>query len=550
MDNLSSVYCHDKATMADKSTAPPWITVLSQASRRRPDWREDSASVFEQSPPWRPLRVVIDVDTVDLSSGPMETLLEGLVNEDHVAAYMYSDNGPPPDLPRSERRSVEGWLTVFSINRDGGLSRSGATWRTENTETSAIVGPTELPRMLSLSWQNSPYAAEGQAAAHDRIERDVIALLAADALGADVYVTNRSYVLNEKFVTDSTHCAAVRPNDALPMIGLFLRHIGRFLVNRDRTFTFRVDASMFYWVTARGLLPSGWRWMSACVQHSQGGDDDRTTWLAGSTIHRVSRALRARDTALSVLCQKQTSWTSDQAVEAIDTIALSLMGALDATAWVAHHTLSPVPNGFPAWQRDRWLKQVRAQVPGLAALTSAGSSGRHVVTVTRLLRNSIHGEALTPLGFQISVEPDDTLIGLPRADTADLLVALDALGGRAAWGVRSLPMHRVYVDMRVLGDRLICVVTNLIDSLMAATPLENWPDVSLKPENALPPVDRRPSVLGETAYGANPLAARAPMQHCDLGLNGAGYAPVSELPTTASWCASTIASRCGGTGTT
>jgi hypothetical protein len=70
---------------------------------------------------------------------------------------------------------------------------------------------------------------------------------------------------------------------------------------------------------------------------------------------------------------------------------------------------------------------------------------------------------------------------------ARILAAVDRRGGRAAWGLRELLPDRMHADPSVLLERLLPAVLELLNELMAATPVETLAHVSLKPEDLLPP---------------------------------------------------------------
>lgn len=63
-------------------------------------------------------------------------------------------------------------------------------------------------------------------------------------------------------------------------------------------------------------------------------------------------------------------------------------------------------------------------------------------------------------------------MGLPHAETDQLLRAMDTLGGRDSWGVRELIPHRAHADPGVLLERMFVRTLNLIDELMRLTPVE------------------------------------------------------------------------------
>jgi hypothetical protein len=164
------------------------------------------------------------------------------------------------------------------------------------------------------------------------------------------------------------------------------------------------------------------------------------------------------------------------------------MGAVDATARVVHAALEIGGTPYGAgWQKPKWLGHVSAKAPSLGALFAAGTDETHTLTILRLLRNSIHGEALPPLAVGQSGRRDRTLVGLPASQQADLIAAFTAIGGETAWGVDEVISGRIHADPGVLLEQLLPRVLLLLNKIMDATPVERLSGVSLKPGDSEPP---------------------------------------------------------------
>jgi hypothetical protein len=77
-----------------------------------------------------------------------------------------------------------------------------------------------------------------------------------------------------------------------------------------------------------------------------------------------------------------------------------------------------------------------------------------------------------------------------RARTAPkILGAADRQGDRAAWGLRETRPNEFHADPRVLLERLLPAVIELLNDLMVQTPFETLLSITLKPEDAAPPAD-------------------------------------------------------------
>jgi hypothetical protein len=181
---------------------------------------------------------------------------------------------------------------------------------------------------------------------------------------------------------------------------------GDFLVWKDpgSASSASFNKGLFYWVGARELLPAGWRrWFSACVHHSHPADpvpgSGELTSLGGAVFQRVTRVLQARDHLLRAANRRQDNDVAEDALIALDTCLVFLMGAVDATARVAHRVLDLPSAGIhqAKWQNSRWLASVAAMAPLLAGIVADGTPGADALTILRLLRNIVHEAGLTAL---------------------------------------------------------------------------------------------------------------------------------------------------------
>jgi hypothetical protein len=185
---------------------------------------------------------------------------------------------------------------------------------------------------------------------------------------------------------------------------------------------------------------------------------------------------------------RQDNDTADDALTALDTCLLFLMGAVDATARVAHVVLGLPEHAYQAaWQRDGWLGKVRAKAPILSDVVAAGTAGRDTLTILSLLRNTVHGAGLQALAVGAAGRRDETLVGLPRVDSDRILAAVDGRGGQVSWGLRELVPGRIHADPGLLLERLLPAVVELLNDLMIATPVEDLTHVAVNPEDLLPP---------------------------------------------------------------
>ncbi len=483
-------------------------TSAGSSGRRTRRWPEDpqATGLFIARAPLRQMVVMIDAHltypelpgpaglgtaVVDIAAEKRRHLAM-LLRHQLIDFHLYADEGPPPGTISDSRSTsilvYPGWVYVLNpLPAAARLTSSGsAVHATEDGwSLSGFMG--NAADIALGDTRTGAYADMDTVEAALQRRRDVVAAQVADqALKADLFVTARPYLLATKLgVTREAVVCSVE--EALALVGLYLRTQGEYLLD-DHS---RYGRGLYFWVAARALLPAGWRWFSACVQHSSGGGD--LIGLGESALRRVTRALMVRDSVHVRLCRPQDHDVAEEGLADLDEVCVLLMGALDAAARVAHRALGLSPGGeFGAgWQKTKsggWLDQVGAVEPDLQARVATGTDGQYVLTVLRLLRNTVHGAALRSLQSQSSGKPSETLVIVPDGERAEIKTALEALGGAEGWGGRTLAGALVF-EPGVVVDRLCQAVIPLLDDVMRLTPVERLAHVVLGPEDYLPLAD-------------------------------------------------------------
>ncbi|MGO9910667.1 MAG: hypothetical protein ACLPQS_05850 [Acidimicrobiales bacterium] len=477
---------------------------LSRSQRGHPLWPEDEkgdGQLFSpRRPPLRQMVVLVDHELVsplsvsEADSFDERNVLMELLASKLIRRFHFADDGPPPDA--ATRSPVPGvvihpdWVVLAPQSTEGSW---GVIFSTSETSYSlaGVIG--NAPTIAERDTSTDAYAELTPAQAGERRRADVLAAqVAVQGIEADVYITEREF-LHKRGSYATRGITIATPREALSIIGLYLRTQGEFRVFADLTF----NRGLFYWVGTRDLLSSGWRWFTACVQHSSGSGDESLMLLAGSLLQRVDRSLEMRDHIHVALNQKQNHDLQEDELVALDMILVSFMAAFDVCARVAHRVLALGGDEYlVAWQkkgRRGWWERVSAAEPALAAVVAAGSQGDQLLTIVHLLRNSVHGAALQGLAYVESASPQVTMVGLPSDDQARLLLAMDSVGGRHAWGVQEVLPGRAHVDPGVLVDRLFETVIPLLNELMDRTPVERLPHVNLQPSDLEPPTGGLPN---------------------------------------------------------
>jgi hypothetical protein len=490
----------------------PRLARSNPITARQPEWPEwpqsgdrSTGALFEERPALRKLVVLVDAELLASSDDPAITpitLLTGLLTHPYIKFFRYRDEGAPPDVPRREagppsarRRIAEGWAELQPVQANG---VRGLIYADESGFVYAGLKG-NLPEFARRDVNSGAYANLGLLEALDRREADAIALQVAQSIQADLFITERAYLFATRVSTQGV--TVCKPAEALAMIGLYLRTQKAFLIWRDSAESFGMNQGLYYLVGTRELLPSGWRWFTACVQESHATNDDTMLELGQSVLLRAQRALEARDNLHRAFNLLQNNDTAATTLYELDSILVSLMGATDASARVAHVVLGIAGDLRDAgWQRDRrWLPQVAAAEPPLAALFSAGTPHNHTLTILRLMRNTIHGEMIRSIALQQPGRTLETAMVLPASGEAAILASMDALGGRGSWGA-SLKANRWLVDPAIFLEQLLPLVLTMLNEVMDKTPVERLSHVALTPADSQPPVPD-PKLGGMDVFG-------------------------------------------------
>jgi hypothetical protein len=122
-----------------------------------------------------------------------------------------------------------------------------------------------------------------------------------------------------------------KPPEALALVSLYLRSQQAFVIWRgtDGFGSLNMNEGLYFWVGTRELLPAAWRWFAACVQQSNPANDRTLLELGESLLRRVQRALEARDRFHRAFNLPQNNDTARAVLSELDSILVSLMGAVD-----------------------------------------------------------------------------------------------------------------------------------------------------------------------------------------------------------------------------
>lgn len=477
-----------------------------RVARRSLDWavwpdnstdKRSDRLLFENRPAYRKCVVVVDSDVlVSDSVVPQQPdeisvnhILTSVLRSPYITKHLYADEGPP-DQTEAVHDEFLGNITPGWIVTCG--SQNGTTSVIHLTESGPVLtGITDrwIDQMAEAD-QSFVYGDPTAQETRIRKARDLLAMEVANVVEGDLFITDRPYLHESAFARGRTaKTLVVSSQDALAFLSMYLRSQGDFTIwhrgNGQGGYSF--DSGMFYWVAAREVLHAAWRWYSACVEYDRVSGTGELGVLGGSVLWRMDRCLRSRDEVHRTLSRRPGNNSADDNAAALDAFLLFLMSAVDATAKVAHRVLSLNKDiFFASWLNKKWIRNLSTANPELHSLAAKGTDGHAALLILSRLRNSVHGESLSPV---VSTEDQEnkTVVRLPRSSQQEILDAVDQLGGREYWGIKNVMPGEAHVDAGVLVERLLPRVAGLLNAIMDATPVDTLSGVEASARTVNPP---------------------------------------------------------------
>ena len=379
-----------------------WMTMLPDLripERHRPEYQ----SAFERGPHERPLRIVIDRQTLQ-------------------AGYELALND---ELTTGAEFEVIG---TSETDRLHALVGPGA----ENGVK--VVGPESTTRFSGPD----PGTYQSQVSAHahrypDRetgAGRDVLLVHLANRSGADLLVTE-SPGLRSHAIWGSARLA-VGLGEALAVIGLFRR--SRKLYKTRRRSSEPDVAEYFYRRLAAVHLPSIDMWWAAALASQRGSPENGLPVELVLTINeRVARVLRCRDQIQWLTRGPEDSDGRHQVMMFFDVALLMLSGAFDAVAELGNAVYS-TGSARPGWRAEGWTKKLGAA--GAATTVELMSNGQpgSCLTLVQTLRNTVHGVRLR--GRASRTGKVEALVPRKRMDEVFTRLKEYSMEPPALWGIK------------------------------------------------------------------------------------------------------------------
>jgi hypothetical protein len=413
-------------------------------------WRWREAFAFGRGEKRRPLRIVADTTTVP--SGEAYECLHGFAHHPIVEVLMLARNGHG-DGDR---------IIIGEPERpDGGVS---IDYFVGDSRGHTGLWPHDY--VLTLAERIAEPGSEPDPEAH----RAFVLAAAGEEISADVVATRSPYLLDRKPQALADRVNTASPEDAVAVLGLYLRLNGDFTIDCAEGWRDSLGRHFSYFVLMRELLPSAWRWFSACVANAMATGDDEVEGTAQSAMERVDRALRARDRLHGELQQPSGLEPIEEALFYFDVTLLMLGGAFDATARVAHaaHGLTSSPR-FAWWTSDSWRRRLN---PGLKQLMSPGQPARDARELVAVLRNTIHARSFATMNYQ-SGGRQEQLVIVPRSVDAELEEVVNRQANAVEFGLHRLPITgELCLDPGRYVEAVFPRAVAALNEIMDATPVE------------------------------------------------------------------------------
>lgn len=447
----------------------------------------------------RRLLVVLDTDTVDLDADGTNhsTLMAGLLGHDDIEVYRFSDGGVPESARTLDTEywgsAPIGWLQVTPDEQPHALRSHGLRWSDGNSIRDAAVGGDMIPAIAMRIAQ-----VRGEEPIFEGTP-DALLVAAAEEIGADILITRRHglHALRSNFVRGLT---IVDIADAVSLGGLFLRSRGKYLGVISPRFTQEFNKASFFEASALLFLPHQLEVLDRSQLLATERDEPDAAGLAGAAFRRISRSIERRDQVWRLISQPQDIDIAEDMLAIYEALLASLMGAIDATARLAHVIYRlPGPIHLVAWQKSQWSKQLKGGAPQLWETYYEQPGHQSVLEALRLLRNTIHAEGLESVAVQESNRAVATWIELPRSDGQKIADAASQTAPLADWGIQILDTGTFIADPGCLMERLILSILNLLADVQAVLVA----DLQGLTET---PAPRRGSILNSEAVARSHLA--------------------------------------------
>lgn len=432
----------------------------------------------------RPLRIIIDSSALaDDSVDPLaREYLKELLELETFESFTLAQDANDPRIP--ERHLLygavvaDGWIIPEESARNG----RSFVWVEAGTRHVTTVGceypifPYVVTGVVPPSFR--PYGEPR------RLQDDIAAVRLAKAMGADLLITHRPLLVNGPL--DFEQDTALRTvSSAIPLLGLYLRLSGRYVLRYPDPQGDVVDKWLFFQGTTTHLLPSLRDWR---LTINQDDEENSIYYNLHALMQRMAWALATRDEVLAALSTPITSQTSEDTLYHITQMLLWIVGAFDAAALVVRRVYKlAVSERTTGWQHRQFQKQLNESAPSIASMMSPGSPGYSVLQIAQDLRNCIHGEALRVIDYTKNSNPRVGIINVPPSRQKTVLDVINHLGDPEKWGVEDAWPSQLHLYPGPLMESLLTETFRTFESLLSTTRLAHLTNTASPPTASNPP---------------------------------------------------------------
>lgn len=433
----------------------------------------------------------------DNVSPTKDALLQCLLDSsEYIELYKYSAGPPEGEKPLKTGRPLidnspgvyKGWAVLYPP-KENGSSWPVTYWRTSGNGPT-YSGVTGNLHEIATKINSQSYSRLPVKDREAKLTEDAMAMrVASEILGADIFITERAFLKEDNLFVKKYDTTICSEEEAIAVISLYLRAQGVFAIATGTTvLKLNYTRTLFYFAGANELLPATWRWRSAFRQAS----DDTLARLNEAVVHRLARALRYRDGVNIRLSSVPSDETIDDVLDNLEGLLITLLGASDATASVAHQIFGMKKGSSrkAAWHNHGWLKELDELRPQFTDFIGKNTSNQHALILLSALRNTIHQIALNGATFRTEDDGKKILIVLPQNDNR-IMVSIKALGGEKQWGCVRYNSDIMLIDPGILPDKLTVVMIEFLNEIIERIPVEELPGVVIEEK------DRKPVIISD-----------------------------------------------------
>jgi hypothetical protein len=421
--------------------------------------------------------------------GPDQRQLRILIDEDAAATgelgFLRQVCGRPDVHVVSEAADASDRLVFQPVDSDDD--------QLPFTVTSA-TGGTYMAIWPYRQWVERARVLDLHGTAADDLPHGLRLAAAAEEIQVDALATADPLLLDHRSDPLLSRANVRSVQEAIALVGLFLRSRGDYTVWPE--YGLGYGRGLYYWGLAREVLPSAWRWFSACVASSFNGGPSHLRALGEAAIRRVDRALRCRDVVHIELSKPDSRDTASEALFYLDSLLVALGGAFDAVARVAHVTYAmPGQLRWASWRNTKWLRRLSHADDNLASCMASATDGGDSLELVAALRNCLHGEALELMTLSRGYGERRSLVTVPDAEAVKVRSLVQRHPSADSFGIENISSGMA-LNPEVLCEALVPWAISTLDGLMAATDVRRLPEVVPEALRAGPPTDERQGFPG------------------------------------------------------